>query len=152
VEDPVLQQRFASGYEEPAAVEERLGRVLRADTQEMPAVPPSAEHPSWELLIEGGAASAPPAATPQGATLDLTAHVGAGPVLVGRDPGCAIVLADPTVSRRHAELEVGDDACHVRDLGSRNGTYAHGRPVTSTRLHDGDTVTFGLHAVQLVWG
>jgi pSer/pThr/pTyr-binding forkhead associated (FHA) protein len=40
----------------------------------------------------------------------------------------------------------------VRDLGSRNGTYVHGRVVTSTRLHVGDTVTFGLHAVQLVWG
>ena len=84
--------------------------------------------------------------------LDLRAHVGAGPVLVGRDPGCAIVIADPTVSRRHAQLEVDADACSIRDLGSTNGTYAHGRPVTSTRLHDGDTVTFGLHAVQLVWG
>ena len=87
-----------------------------------------------------------------GVVLDLRAHVGAGPVLVGRDPGCAIVIADPTVSRRHAQLEVDADACSIRDLGSTNGTYAHGRPVTSTRLHEGDTVTFGLHAVQLVWG
>ena len=38
MDDPVLQQRFAAGYGEPAAVEERLGRVLRAETQEMPAV------------------------------------------------------------------------------------------------------------------
>ena len=151
MDDPVLQQRFAAGYEEAAAVQERLGRVLRADTQEMPAVVPSDEHPSWELLIEGGAAAAP-ATTPPGVVLDLGAHVGAGPVLVGRDPGCAIVIADPTVSRRHAQLEVDADACSIRDLGSTNGTYAHGRPVTSTRLHDGDTVTFGLHAVQLVWG
>ena len=151
MDDPVLQQRFAAGYEEPAAVEERLGRVLRADTQEMPAVVPSAEHPSWELLIEGGAAAAPAAATPAGAVLDLTAHVGAGPVLVGRDPGCAVVLADPTVSRRHAQLEVEADACRIRDLGSSNGTYANGRAVTSTRLHEGDTVTFGLHVVQLTW-
>ncbi len=152
MDDPVLQQRFAAGYEEPAAVEERLGRVLRADTAEMPAVVPSDEHPSWALLIEGGAGPAPAAATPTGVVLDLRAHVGAGPVLVGRDPGCAIVIADPTVSRRHAQLEVDADACSIRDLGSTNGTYAHGRPVTSTRLHDGDTVTFGLHAVQLVWG
>ena len=102
MDDPVLQQRFAAGYEEPAAVEERLGRVLRADTAEMPAVVPSDEHPSWALLIEGGAGPAPAAVTPTGVVLDLRAHVGAGPVLVGRDPGCAIVIADPTVSRRHA--------------------------------------------------
>ena len=118
----------------------------------MPAVVPSDEHPSWALLIEGGAGPAPAAATPSGVVLDLRAHVGAGPVLVGRDPGCGIVIADPTVSRRHAQLEVDADACSIRDLGSTNGTYAHGRPVTSTRLHDGDTVTFGLHAVRLVWG
>jgi pSer/pThr/pTyr-binding forkhead associated (FHA) protein len=73
-------------------------------------------------------------------------------VLVGRDPGCAIVLADPTVSRRHAQLEVDSDACRIRDLGSRNGTHAHGRVVTDARLRAGDAVTFGLHAVRLVWG
>ena len=72
-------------------------------------------------------------------------------MLVGRDPGCAVVLADPTVSRRHAQLEVEADACRIRDLGSSNGTYANGRAVTSTRLHEGDTVTFGLHVVQLTW-
>jgi hypothetical protein len=149
VEDPVLQQRFAVAYEEPAAVEERLGRVLRADTQEMPAVVPSDEHPSWALLIEGGAS--PAVTEPPRIDLDLTAHAGAGAVLVGRDPGCAIVLADPTVSRRHAQLEVDADVCRIRDLGSSNGTYANGRAVTSTRLHEGDTVTFGLHVVQLTW-
>jgi len=150
VVDPVLQQRFAAGYEEPAAVEERLGRVLRADTQEMPAVIPSAAHPSWALLIEGGAS--PAVTAPPRVDLDLNAYVGAGPVLVGRDPGCAIVLADPTVSRRHAQLEVDADACRIRDLGSRNGTHAHGRVVTDARLRAGDAVTFGLHAVRLVWG
>jgi hypothetical protein len=150
VEDPVLQQRFAVAYEEPAAVEERLGRVLRAETQEMPAVVPSDEHPSWALLIEGGAS--PAVTEPPRIDLDLTAHAGAGAVLVGRDPGCAIVLADPTVSRRHAELEVDGDVCRIRDLGSRNGTHAHGRAVTDARLRPGDAVTFGLHGVRLVWG
>src|SRR4051812_30724323 len=133
MEDPVLQQRFAAGYGDPAAVEERLGRVLRSETQEMPAAVPSADHPSGEVLIEGGAIAAPTAATAAGAVLDLTAHLGAGPVLVGRDPGCAIVLADPTVSRRHAQLEVDADACPIRDLGSSDGTYPDGRPGTRTR-------------------
>jgi hypothetical protein len=142
VEEARLQQRFAGGYDEAAALDE----VLHADTQEM-------ELPGLEgaraLLVEHGAS--PPVDHPPGTDLDLTAHVGAGPVLVGRDPGCAIVLADPTVSRRHAELEVEGDACRIRDLGSRNGVHAHGSAVTVARLRDGDTVTFGLHAVRLTW-
>ncbi len=142
MEEARLQQRFAGGYEDAAGLDE----VLHADTQAM-------ELPDLDgaraLLVEHGAS--PPVAHPPGTELDLTAHLGAGPVLVGRDPGCAIVLADPTVSRRHAEVEVDGDACRIRDLGSRNGTHAHGRAVTVARLRHGDTVTFGLHAVRLTW-
>jgi pSer/pThr/pTyr-binding forkhead associated (FHA) protein len=46
---------------------------------------------------------------------------------------------------------VEGDACRIRDLGSRNGVHAHGSAVTVARLRDGDTVTFGLHAVRLTW-
>ena len=35
-----------------------------------------------------------------------------------------LVLTDPTVSRYHLELEPGPDGIAVRDLGSRNGTFA----------------------------
>jgi transcriptional regulator with GAF, ATPase, and Fis domain len=35
-----------------------------------------------------------------------------------------LVLADKAVSRYHLELEPGPDGIHVRDLGSRNGTFA----------------------------
>jgi hypothetical protein len=147
-----LQRRFAEGYLSPATLEERLGRVLRAKTQEALALtledlPP--DKPAWRLLLERGASRAVTA--PAGAVLDLGPHVGAGRVLVGRDPGCGIVLPDPTVSRRHAELEVDGDVCRIRDLGSTNGTYAHGRAVAAARLKEGDSVTFGLFAVRLAW-
>ena len=147
-----LQRGFAEGYLSPATLEERLGRVLRAKTQEALALtledlPP--ERPAWRLLLRGGATRAPTA--PPVAELDLSAHVGAGRVLVGRDPGCGIVVADPTVSRRHAELRVDRDVCRIRDLGSTNGTYANGRAVTTVRLRSGDAVTFGLLAVELLW-
>lgn len=148
-----LQRRFAEGYLSPATLEERLGRVLRATTQEALALtledlPP--EKPAWRLLLQRGASPDVPTPTP-GALLDLTQHVGAGRVLLGRDPSCGVVLADPTVSRRHAELEVDGRVCRVRDLGSTNGTYANGRAVTAVRLRDGDAVTFGLFAAQLTW-
>jgi hypothetical protein len=147
-----LQRRFAEGYLSPATLEERLGRVLRARTQEALALslqdlPP--EKPAWRVLLRRGARR-DPARTPA-TELDLTAFAGTGRVLVGRDPGCGVVLTDPTVSRRHAELRVDGGVCRVRDLGSTNGTYANGRPVTTARLRPGDALTFGMLAIRLVW-
>jgi pSer/pThr/pTyr-binding forkhead associated (FHA) protein len=46
-----------------------------------------------------------------------------GPVIVGRSDEADIQLVHPLVSRRHAELNLGDDGSFVvTDLGSRNGT------------------------------
>lgn len=43
--------------------------------------------------------------------------------IIGRSRTCDIRLSDPTVSGRHAELIVMDDAIHLADLDSTNGTY-----------------------------
>lgn len=63
--------------------------------------------------------------------------------LVGRAPTCDLPIIDPTISRRHAEVEVADDGVLVRDLGSSNGTFANGVRVQESRLRVGDRVTFG---------
>jgi hypothetical protein len=67
------------------------------------------------------------------------------PVLVvGRGPSCDLVLADPTVSRRHALLRRFGDAWFVEDLGSTNGTRVNGLRIrTSTVVRPGDSVGFG---------
>jgi pilus assembly protein CpaF len=44
------------------------------------------------------------------------------PFVIGRDPGCDAVLADLSVSRRHATIEVFDIGWSVSD-SSANGTY-----------------------------
>lgn len=65
------------------------------------------------------------------------------PLVVGRAPASDIPVIDPTISRRHAELECGDTRVIVRDLGSSNGTYLNGTRVDSAVVAVGDTVTFG---------
>jgi two-component system response regulator AtoC len=50
-------------------------------------------------------------------------------VVVGRDPGCDVVIDDESVSRRHARLVIGDPM-RIEDLGSRNGTRVLGRRLT----------------------
>ncbi|MCV2488630.1 FtsK/SpoIIIE domain-containing protein [Geodermatophilus sp. YIM 151500] len=47
--------------------------------------------------------------------------------VVGRGAGAAVQLADPDVSRRHAEVRVGGGSITVADLGSTNGSRLDGR-------------------------
>lgn len=64
---------------------------------------------------------------------------------IGRSEGNGLVLADPSVSSRHAVLERRDGVWYVRDLGSTNGTLLDGYPVGGRprRLHHGARLRFG---------
>nr|MCU0636220.1 FHA domain-containing protein [Gemmatimonadaceae bacterium] len=70
------------------------------------------------------------------------------PVVIGREAACDLPIADPEVSRRHAELSADPDGLRVRDLGSRNGTFVNGVQVTDARLMAGDTLAVG--GVELI--
>jgi hypothetical protein len=62
---------------------------------------------------------------------------------IGRMPECNIVLADPNVSRNHAEVRPRGTGYVVVDLGSTNGTRVNGVRVGEQELQDGDELTFG---------
>jgi hypothetical protein len=64
-------------------------------------------------------------------------------LLIGRSGGCQLVLADDTVSRRHAELFVEEGRWLLRDLGSSNGTYLNGRRIVEAEVRPGDVVHLG---------
>ena len=54
-----------------------------------------------------------------------------------------LVLADPTVSRFHAELQIRAEGPYLRDVGSRNGTFVDGVRVDGAWLRDGSTLRIG---------
>jgi pSer/pThr/pTyr-binding forkhead associated (FHA) protein len=63
------------------------------------------------------------------------------PLVVGREPGCDVVIPDRQVSRFHARLTPGSNGVVLEDLGSKNGTHYNGNPLTGqVVLQDGDTV------------
>jgi adenylate cyclase len=70
-------------------------------------------------------------------------------LVVGRGVSSDIAIYDPTISRRHAELTVGQDGVQVRDLGSSNGTCINGNRITQGRLNPNDSITFGKVLFQL---
>ena len=66
------------------------------------------------------------------------------PFVIGRSRECDLVLDDPNVSRRHAELRREDDGWAVRDLGSTNGIKLNGHRSRGGPLSPGDEITLGL--------
>src|SRR5688572_20445498 len=71
------------------------------------------------------------------------------PLIVGRAPTCDLSVADPTISRRHAELVVDEEQVTLRDLGSSNGTFVNGHKVAAATLEVDDLIAFGKVAFRL---
>jgi pSer/pThr/pTyr-binding forkhead associated (FHA) protein len=64
-------------------------------------------------------------------------------ITIGRAPDNMIVVDDPSVSNRHAQLELAGETYRIRDLDSTNGTRVNGIPVTETVLRFDDRIRFG---------
>ena len=65
--------------------------------------------------------------------------------VIGRESSQAgIVLRDPNISRRHAELSFDGRNWCITDLGSTNGTLVNDVDVMACNLRDGDLITLGL--------
>jgi diguanylate cyclase (GGDEF)-like protein len=74
-------------------------------------------------------------------------RLAAGEIVIGRSSTCAVVLADESLSRRHASISVGSAGVVVRDLGSTNGTFVEGGRIrgevklaAGARVEIGDTL------------
>ena len=65
-------------------------------------------------------------------------------VVIGRSRDCDVVVSDPNVSRRHAELRRDENGWHAVDLGSTNGVKVNGKRIDQVPLRDGDRITIGV--------
>jgi predicted component of type VI protein secretion system len=64
-------------------------------------------------------------------------------ITIGRAPDNMIVIEDPSVSSRHAQLERSGEIYRLKDLESTNGTRINGLPITETALRFDDRIRFG---------
>lgn len=67
----------------------------------------------------------------------------AEPVTIGRSAQNTIVLQDPRSSRHHCRIEPDGDRVRVVDLGSQNGTFVNGAPISTRALRRGDLIEIG---------
>ncbi|ABS01568.1 hypothetical protein FHR75_002093 [Kineococcus radiotolerans] len=63
--------------------------------------------------------------------------------VIGRGSDADVVVDDPGVSRRHAEIRVSGHGARLSDLSSTNGTFVDGERVSSLDLFDGTAITVG---------
>jgi hypothetical protein len=98
-----------------------------------------------QLIPERPSAPAPAPAGPDSSqTGAVTLQRMAGDRLrIGRQPDNDMVLDDPLISRRHAELRRTPQGWQLVDLSSSNGTLVNGRQVSSVTLAPGDVIGLG---------
>jgi len=74
---------------------------------------------------------------------DRVYRLDAPATLLGRSRQCDVVINDPNVSRRHAEVRREGDGWVLVDLDSTNGVLVNGQEVRRAALADGDRLQFG---------
>ncbi len=74
-----------------------------------------------------------------------------GSTVLGRDASADVLVADGSVSRQHARIDIRGDTATIEDLGSKNGTWRGGERVTSrVTLGNADEIRLGKVALIFV--
>jgi hypothetical protein len=105
------------------------------DEQKKPLVEPAEQLPLNAFLVVEGKRHFP---------LDKEA------ISIGRLPSNDLVLNDPHVSRRHAELKSSENGFVIHDLKSTSGTLVNRHRVKKHRLRPGDVISIA--KVELIYG
>jgi hypothetical protein len=73
-----------------------------------------------------------------------------GETLIGRSAACQVTIEDPLLSRQHGRFRVERGQATFEDLGSRNGSFVNGQPVTGVvPLKDGDRIRLGTQELMV---
>lgn len=77
-------------------------------------------------------------------------HVFSSSFRIGRDPDCDISVADPVVSRHHAEVILLADTWWIQDCNSANGIFIDGHRINRVAIEKQTRVELGRNGPLLV--
>lgn len=88
-----------------------------------------------------------------GSSHGVVIHIRKSVTIVGRHHKADVVVDDPSISRRHAEITHTDEGYFVSDLGSKNRTFVNKVDIEKSRHHleDGDEISFGPSQVTMTF-
>jgi len=102
--------------------------------------------------------SAPPATPASASRAFLLVHTDGAPrvrfdlggavISIGRASDNDVIVDDPEVSRHHCQLKLQHGAYSLADLGSRNGSWINGQPVSEVALGPGDVIRIGSTEIE----
>jgi type II secretory pathway predicted ATPase ExeA len=70
-------------------------------------------------------------------------------IIIGRDKTADIVIDDPYVSKRHAMLQLDENAVMLFDLNSTNGTRVNSTDTMHSVLRNNDIITIGQYRLTI---
>lgn len=125
---------------------DELQPLSAADLQPVPAIPQTQRRSE---PVQAPVAQPEPAPDPAALLIDRrtgrTFRAPAPSAIIGRERSQAdVMLSDPNVSRRHAELRFDGSSWRIIDLRSTNGTLVNDVDIDECVLRSGDLITVGL--------
>jgi hypothetical protein len=78
--------------------------------------------------------------------------LGGAVISIGRASDNDVIVDDPEVSRHHCQLKLQHGAYSLADLGSRNGSWINGQPVSEVALGPGDVIRIGSTEIEFQVG
>jgi pSer/pThr/pTyr-binding forkhead associated (FHA) protein/tetratricopeptide (TPR) repeat protein len=142
--DTILVSPYSLTFESDRPVDQRAGAVTEAAAPaaenqeadgEAPTIMAWAEPP--ELVVEDDRGQV------QRYPLDKARYA------IGRAGASDIRLADPLVSRQHAELTIAPQEIRIRRLSPSRTLWLNGEPVEAARLCDGDRLQIEPYTLRL---
>lgn len=153
-QQPPYQQQAPDAWQQQAQQPYQQAPQQTPQQAYVPQQPQAAQQPPAHggTPPQGGGAPAPQ--PPHGDRSPTSFHqmaVGRGVMRIGRALENDLVVSDLQVSRHHAEFRAtGDGRFEIVDLGSHNGTYVNGQPVSRQLIGPHDIVGVGHSTFRLV--
>jgi pSer/pThr/pTyr-binding forkhead associated (FHA) protein len=107
--------------------------------------------PGHEVAAPDSAARAYLLVRTQGAP-QVRFDLGGALISIGRASDNDVIVDDPEVSRHHCQLKLQHGAYSLADLGSRNGSWINGQPVSEVALGPGDLIRIGSTEIEFQVG